>query len=63
MGDNRTNSEDSRYHQNLDGGTIPESGVVGKVGAIVWPADRIARVTTPETFSNPALDAPEPASP
>src|SRR3954453_2620622 len=30
MGDNRSNSEDSRYHQNLEGhGTIPEDGVVG----------------------------------
>lgn len=56
MGDNRTNSEDSRYHQNLAGkGTIPASGVVGKVWAIVWPAGHWHRVTTPATFKNPKL--------
>jgi signal peptidase I len=53
MGDNRTNSEDSRYHQNLEGGgTVPVSDVVGKVWAIVWPASRIARIHTPDTFNN-----------
>ena len=53
MGDNRTNSEDSRYHQNLEGGgTVPVSDVVGKVWAIVWPADRITRIHRPDTFNN-----------
>jgi signal peptidase I len=56
MGDNRTNSEDSRYHQNLGGhGTIPVEGVVGKVWAIVWPAGRMTLVHTPETFMDPKL--------
>ena len=45
MGDNRGNSEDSRFHQDLDGGgTIPVDGVVGKVWAIVWPVDRFSLV-------------------
>lgn len=56
MGDNRTNSEDSRYHRDLPGkGTVPDSDVVGKVWAIVWPWDRISRLHTPETFENPQL--------
>lgn len=56
MGDNRSNSEDSRYHRDLPGGgTVPESGVVGKVWAIVWPLDRFTTVDLPKTFSNPAL--------
>jgi signal peptidase I len=63
MGDNRSNSEDSRYHQDLaGGGTIPESAVVGKVWAVVWPFDRFHRLETPATFGNPALltSGPEP---
>lgn len=55
MGDNRNNSEDSRYHQDLDGGTIPEDGVVGKVWAIVWPFDRFSFLEQPTTFSRPDL--------
>jgi signal peptidase I len=56
MGDNRSNSEDSRYHQDLPGGgTVPESSVVGKVWAIVWPLDRFHILGTPTTFGNPAL--------
>lgn len=56
MGDNRANSEDSRFHQDLEGGgTVPESAVVGKVWAVVWPFSRFATVDTPTTFGNPAL--------
>lgn len=56
MGDNRSNSEDSRYHQDLEGGgTIPESSVVGKVWAVVWPFSRFHALATPTTFGNPAL--------
>lgn len=56
MGDNRANSEDSRYHRNLPGhGTIPESLVVGKVWAIVWPLSDLSLVGRPSTFDNPAL--------
>jgi len=51
MGDNRSNSEDSRYHQDLPGeGSIPVDDVVGKVWAIVWPLDRLDRLERPETF-------------
>jgi len=58
MGDNRPNSEDSRYHQNLPGGgTVPEKDVVGKVWAIVWPFGRAHRLSEPSTFENPKLQA------
>ena len=56
MGDNRGDSEDSRFHQDLPGGgSVPESLVVGKVWAVVWPFDRFNRLDTPSTFTNPAL--------
>ena len=58
MGDNRANSEDSRYHQDLPGGgTVPEKDVVGKVWAIVWPFGRAHRLSEPSTFENPKLQA------
>jgi len=58
MGDNRSNSEDSRYHQDLPGGgTVPEKDVVGKAWAIVWPFDRAHRLSEPSTFENPRLQA------
>ena len=56
MGDNRSNSEDSRFHRQLPGGgTIAESAVVGKVWAIVWPSSRWDHITTPDTFRQKAL--------
>ena len=56
MGDNRGDSEDSRFHQDLPGGgSVPESLVVGKVWAVVWPLDRFHHLETPDTFENPAL--------
>jgi signal peptidase I len=57
MGDNRGDSEDSRFHQDLPGGgTVPESLVVGKVWAVVWPFDRFHQLDTPATFTTPALE-------
>jgi signal peptidase I len=56
MGDNRANSEDSRFHQNLRGhGTIPVSSVVGRVWAVVWPLSRFDVVGRPGTFEQKAL--------
>jgi signal peptidase I len=56
MGDNRSNSEDSRFHQDLPGqGTIPQRDVVGKVWAIVWPFRRAHFLHDPATFDNPRL--------
>ena len=59
MGDNRSNSEDSRYHQNLPGGgSIPDDRVVGRVWAIAWPLDRFAVLDRPETYDQ-VLDPPD----
>ena len=56
MGDNRPDSEDSRFHQDLPGGgSVPASAVVGKVWGVVWPLDRFELLETPVTFGNPAL--------
>ncbi|MGV8882825.1 MAG: signal peptidase I [Rhodoglobus sp.] len=41
MGDNRYNSEDSRFHQDLPtGGFVPYDHVVGRAILITWPVDR-----------------------
>ena len=57
MGDNRSNSEDSRFHMDLEGsGTISADSVVGKVWVIVWPAARWDHVTRPATFEQQELE-------
>ena len=57
MGDNRSNSEDSRFHMELPGGgTVPQRDVVGKVWAIVWPLSRAHLLHEPKTFENPKLE-------
>lgn len=49
MGDNRTNSLDSRAHMGDEyQGTIPEENLRGKVQAIVFPLDRIGGVADPD---------------
>ena len=41
MGDNRSNSSDSRYHQNdAHGGFVPLDNVIGVAKQIVWPLSR-----------------------
>ncbi len=41
MGDNRNNSEDSRYHQALPSkGFVPIADVVGRAFVITWPVSR-----------------------
>ena len=52
MGDNRSNSEDSRFHAGGRGRPVPVDAVVGKVWAVVWPADRWQRLEPPETFAS-----------
>ena len=48
MGDNRTNSMDSRYHLGDQyQGTIPEENIKGKVQAIILPFSRIGGVDDP----------------
>jgi signal peptidase I len=51
MGDNRSNSQDSRFHLGQPGGgTVPLDNVVGKVWAIVWPTSRMEILDTPPTY-------------
>ena len=58
MGDNRGNSDDSRYRTNdPGGGTIPESAVVGRAFLIIWPLSRISDLPIPNTFDQAGLSA------
>ncbi len=52
MGDNRSDSRDSRYHLEDDDGTVPMDNVVGRVVLIVWPFDRFSTVPIPESFAS-----------
>jgi signal peptidase I len=58
MGDDRGNSDDSRYRMDDPGeGTIPESAVVGRAFMIIWPLSRFNDLPIPNTFKQPALSA------
>jgi signal peptidase I len=58
MGDNRGDSDDSRYRTSYPGGgTIPESAVVGRAFLIIWPLSRVSDLPIPNTFEQPALSA------
>lgn len=53
MGDNRNHSEDSRYHQDIEGGTIPEELVVGRAVLVIWPFNRMGTLSNyPETYQS-----------
>jgi signal peptidase I len=56
MGDNRADSDDSRYRTNdAGGGTIPESAVVGRAFLILWPLSRVSDLPIPNTFEQAGL--------
>jgi signal peptidase I len=56
MGDNRSDSDDSRYHtDDPGGGSVPESAVVGRAFVIIWPISQINDLPIPATFQQPAL--------
>jgi signal peptidase I len=58
MGDNRADSDDSRYRPAApDDGTIPESAVVGRAFVIIWPLSRINDIPIPDTFAQAGLKA------
>ena len=58
MGDNRADSDDSRYRPtDPGGGAIPESEVVGRAFVIIWPPSRIGDLPIPATFQQVALHA------
>ena len=51
MGDNRSNSADSRVHLgDPGGGMVPVGNVVGKVFSVVWPLSHLQMIGRPETF-------------
>ncbi len=58
MGDNRADSDDSRYRLgDPGGGTIPESAVVGRAFVIICPLSRIGDLPIPNTFQQAGLRA------
>jgi signal peptidase I len=58
MGDNRSDSEDSRWHfvndyrGDVTLSTVPSSDVVGKAFVIAWPPSRWRTLGTPSTFTS-----------
>jgi signal peptidase I len=51
MGDNRSQSADSRAHLgDPGGGFVPVEDVVGKVFAVVWPVDHAKLIRRPDTY-------------
>ncbi|MEU8529522.1 MULTISPECIES: signal peptidase I [Streptomyces] len=57
MGDNRQNSMDSRWHQELPGGgTVANEDVVGRAVVVAWPVTRWATLPVPDTFDQPGLN-------
>ena len=58
MGDHRQISDDSRGHTgDPGGGTIPESGVLGRAFVIIWPPSHWGILNIPATFEQPRLNA------
>jgi signal peptidase I len=57
MGDHRGVSLDSRSHQELNGGTIPVSSVVGRADLIIWPPSHWGTLPVPNTFKQVGLSA------
>ena len=58
MGDHRLVSYDSRGHMgDPGGGSIPESGVLGRAFVIIWPPSRWGFLDIPATFEQPQLNA------
>ncbi len=56
MGDHRADSSDSRFHDDPSGngadGSVPESLVVGRAVALVWPLDHLTWLSNPRaTFA------------
>jgi len=52
MGDNRSNSADSRFHMGDEfQGTVPRENIIGKVQAIILPLGRIQMVDSPDVHA------------
>jgi signal peptidase I len=64
MGDNRSNSGDSRPHLSDGTAFVPMDNVVGGAFAIIWPVGDITSLDTPAAFADvPAPDRPAPRQP
>lgn len=44
MGDNRGNSEDSRFHLDKNNGMVPVEEIIGRVAMRIWPINRIGGI-------------------
>lgn len=44
MGDNRGNSEDSRFHLDKNNGMVPVEEIIGRVAMRIWPVSRIGGI-------------------
>ena len=63
MGDHRLVSYDSRGHMgDPGGGTIPQSGVLGRAFVIIWPPSQWSVLDIPATFEQPQLNSSNAAS-
>jgi signal peptidase I len=59
MGDHRSDSADSRYHLNDEGGgMVPESRVIGRAFVVLWPIGRWKTLPIPRTFERSAVAGP-----
>ncbi len=52
MGDHRSNSADSRAHQDTDFGTVSEDEVVGRAMVIAWPFGHWTTLEEPKTYAS-----------
>ncbi len=60
MGDNRSQSADSRYHLDENEGMVPETSVVGRVVLTAWPLSQFSTHPIPSVpFDDPALGNPK----
>ena len=64
MGDHRSDSADSRAHMgDPGGGFVPESSVVGRAMAVVWPVSQWQALPIPDTFADVAEPTGDGSSP
>ncbi|MEW2633204.1 signal peptidase I [Streptomyces sp. NPDC048389] len=64
MGDNRQNSQDSRYHmEDVNRGFVPVDKVVGRAVVVAWPLDRWSTLPVPDTFEQPGIGSAAAALP